>query len=112
VAVRNPSARVATEALGSLDLRSGLATMAIEEVKRKKKQKCLTGVRDYPHWQGPLGCQARSKETRASFFEALGGQLSAQLHFVTCDGVEWIHTVVKEHFPQAIICRDAVHLVE
>jgi len=54
--------------------------------------------------------KGRSKDTVRQFFAALGEERAAALQFVSCDGAEWIHTVVAEQAPDAIVCLDTFHL--
>jgi transposase len=110
-AVDNICVRVATEMLDRVDLLDDLVAIAIDEVKYKKGQKYLTVVCD--HFTGRViwAAEGRSKATVTKFFDDLGPERTAQLNFVTCDGAEWIHTVVAEHAPDAIICLDTFHVV-
>jgi transposase len=55
--------------------------------------------------------KGRTKETVGAFFDALGDGRAGNLQFVTCDGAEWIRTVVAERAPEAIVCLDTFHLV-
>lgn len=110
-AVNNACVRVATEALGRVDLLDGLIAIAIDEVKYKKGQKYLTVVCD--HFTGKVvwAAKGRSKAVVAEFFDTLGPQRAARLGFVTCDGAEWIRTVVAERAADATICLDTFHVV-
>lgn len=45
------------------------------------------------------------------FFDALGNERGAKLAFVTCDGAEWIRTVVAERAPTATVCLDTFHVI-
>ena len=110
-AVNNACVRVATEALGRVDLLEGLVAVAIDEVKYKKGQRYLTVVCD--HFTGRViwAAKGRSKDTVEAFFAALGDERAAQLRFVTCDGAEWIRTVVADKAPEAIVCLDTFHVV-
>jgi transposase len=109
-AVNNACVRVATEALGRIDLLSGLVAVAIDEVKYKKGQKYLTVVCDQFTGRVVWAARGRSKATVSAFFDALG-ERAADLEFVTCDGAEWIRLVVTERAPQAIVCLDPFHLI-
>jgi len=53
----------------------------------------------------------RSQAVVASFFTDLGPARAAGLTHVACDGADWIHPVVAEHAPDALICLDAYHVV-
>lgn len=111
-AINNACERVLAEALGRVDLLSGLVAIAIDEVKYKKGQRYLTVVCD--HFTGKViwAARGRSKETVGAFFDALGEARSEALDFVTCDGAEWIHDVVKGRAKNATICLDAFHIVK
>ena len=110
-AVNNACVRVATEALGRVDLLDGLVAIAIDEVKYKKGHRYLTVVCD--HFTGWViwAAKGRSKATVGEFFDALGPQRAAALGFVTCDGAEWIRTVVAERAAGAIVCMDTFHVI-
>lgn len=109
-AVNNMCVRVASEALGRVDLLDGLVAIAIDEVKYNKGHKYLTVVCD--HFTGKViwAAKGRSKETVGKFFDALG-ERAAALGFVTADGAEWIRLVVADRAPDAIVCIDTFHVV-
>jgi transposase len=110
-AVDHMCVRVATEALGRVDLLSGLVAIAIDEVKYKKGQRYLTVVCDHLTGKVVWAAKGRSKDTVAAFFDALGDDRTHQLQFVTCDGAEWIRTVVAARAKGATICLDTFHLI-
>lgn len=110
-AVDHMCVRVATEALGRVDLLDGLVAIAIDEVKYKKGQRYLTVVCDHFTGRVVWAAKGRSKETVEAFFDALGDERSAQLCFVTCDGAEWIRTVVASRATEATICLDGFHVI-
>ena len=110
-AVNNACVRVATEALDRVDLLDGLVAVAIDEVKYKKGQRYLTVVCDHVTGRVVWAAKGRSKATVAAFFTALGDERAARLEFVTCDGAEWIRTVVADRAPDAIVCLDTFHVV-
>jgi transposase len=58
-------------------------------------------------WAG----KGRNATTLRGFFDLLGEDRSAQLSHVSADGAEWIHDVVAERAPQAVLCLDAFHVV-
>jgi transposase len=109
-AVNNMCVRVATEALGRVDLLDGLVAVAIDEVKARKGQRYLTVVCD--HFTGKViwAAKGRSKETVGEFFDVLGDR-AAGLQFVSADGAEWIRAVVTERAPTAIVCLDTFHVI-
>jgi transposase len=110
-AVNNACVRLAEEALGRTDLLEGLVAVAIDEVKYKKGQRYLTVVCDHVTGKVVWAAKGRSKATVAEFFAALGPVRAAAVQFVSCDGAEWIRTVVAEQAPDAIVTLDTFHLV-
>jgi len=110
-AVDNMCVRVATEALGRVDLLEGLVAVAIDEVKYKKGQRYLTVVCDHLTGRVIWAATGRTKATVGQFFDALGDERAARLQFVTCDGAEWTRTVVTERAPEAVVCLDTFHLI-
>ena len=56
--------------------------------------------------------EGRSQDSVRAFFGALGSERSKLLTHVSADGAEWIHDVVRERAPQAMICLDAFHVVK
>ena len=111
-AVNNICIRVATEALGKIDLLAGLSAIAIDEVKYKKGQKYLTVVCNHETGKVVWAAKGRSKDTLKAFFTALGENRCKELQIVTCDGAEWIHDVVAEKAPNALVCLDTFHVVK
>lgn len=109
-AVNNMCIRVATEALGRVDLLDGLVAVAIDEVKYKKGHKYLTVVCDHMTGQVVWAARGRSKETVGMFFDALGDR-AEDLQFVSADGATWITDVVAERAPKAIVCLDTFHII-
>jgi transposase len=110
-AVNNACARVASEALGRIDLLDGLVAVALDEVKYKKRQRYLTVACDHLTGRVIWAAKGRSKDTVEAFFAALGEERAALLQFVSCDGAEWIRTVVADMAPDAIVCLDTFHVV-
>ena len=110
-AVNNMCVRVATEALGRVDLLEGLIAIAIDEVKYKKGQRYLTVVCDHFTGRVVWAAKGRSKATVGEFFDKLGPVRTQALGFVTADGADWIRNVVAERAPQAIVCLDTFHAV-
>ena len=110
-AVNNMCVRVATEALGRVDLLDGLVAVAIDEVKYKKGQRYLTVVCDHATGKVVWAAKGRSKATVGEFFDALGAERAAGLQFVTADGATWIRDVVAARAPDAIVCLDTFHVI-
>ena len=110
-AVNNMCVRVATEALGRVDLLDGLVAVAIDEVKYKKGQRYLTVVCDHATGKVVWAAKGRNKATVGEFFDALGAERAAGLQFVTADGATWIRDVVAARAPDAIVCLDTFHVI-
>lgn len=110
-AVNNMCVRVATEALGRVDLSEGLVAIAIDEVKYEKGHKYLTVVCD--HMTGKVIWAAKGPPRRSSVpsCSPLGAERAGELQLVTCDGAEWIRTVVAERVPEAVVCLETFHLI-
>jgi transposase len=53
----------------------------------------------------------RDQATVGAFFDALGPERTAALTHVSCDGAEWIHSVITTRAPGAVICLDSFHVV-
>jgi transposase len=109
-AVNNMCVRVATEAVGRVDLLGGLAAIAIDEVKYKKGQRYLTVVCDHVTGRVDWAAKGRSKDTVGLFFDQLGDR-APQIAFVTADGARWITDVVAVRAPDAIVCLDTFHVI-
>jgi transposase len=109
-AVNNMCLRLATEALGRVDLLEGLVAVAIDEVKYKKGHKYLTVVCDHVTGKVVWAAKGRSKDTVGEFFDALGSR-AGQLEFVTADGATWITDVVALRAPDATVCLDTFHVI-
>lgn len=109
-AVDNMCVRVASEALGRVDLLDGLVAIAIDEVKYKKGHRYLTVVCDHVTGRVIWAAKGRSKETVNGFFDALGDRAD-QLELVTADGATWITDVVAERAPEATVCLDTFHVI-
>lgn len=110
-AVDHMCVRVATEALGRIDLLDGLVAVAIDEVKYKRGQRYLTVVCDHLTGRVVWAAKGRKKHVVHAFFDALGDERAKNLQFITCDGAEWIRTVLAERAPGATVCLDTFHLI-
>ena len=63
----------------------------------------MTVVCDHLTGKVIWAAKGRSKDTVGAFFDVLGDERAQQLQFVTCDGAEWIRTVVAERAKGATI---------
>src|SRR5664279_5706137 len=76
-----------------------------------KGQRYLTCVVDHDTGRLVWAHEGRNKDTLSKFFQDLGESRSAVLTHVSADGAEWIHAVVRERAPQAVLCLDPFHVV-
>ena len=53
----------------------------------------------------------RTAETLRRFFDDLGCERAAALTHVSADGAGWIHTVVAQRAPNAVLCPGAFYVV-
>lgn len=103
--------RVVTDGLDTNDLLAGLSRIGIDEIAYRKGHRYLTVIVDHTSGRLVWAREGRNKDTVAAFFDELGAGRSAMLTHVSCDGAEWIHAVVRQRAPQALICLDAFHVV-
>jgi transposase len=103
--------RVVAEAAGRRDRLDGLCRVGIDEISYRKGQRYLLCAVDHDTGRLVWAAKGRNAATLRGFFDALGPTRAAQLTHVSADGAEWIHQVVTERAPQAVICLDAFHVV-
>jgi transposase len=71
----------------------------------------MTCVVDHDTGRLVWAAEGRNTQTLLRFFDALGAERAGQLTHVSADGADWIHTVVAEKAPQAVLCLDPFHVV-
>ena len=103
--------RVVAEASGRVDQLAGLRRIGIDEIAFRKGHRYLTCVVDHDTGRLVWAAEGRNTRTLLRFFDALGAERAGQLTHVSADGAEWIHTVVADRAPQAILCLDPFHVV-
>ena len=103
--------RVVAELAGRSDRLAGLRRIGIDEISYRKGQRYLLCVVDHDTGRLVWAGKGRNAETLRRFFDLLGQDRSAQLSHVSSDGAEWIHSVVGERAPAAVLCLDAFHVV-
>jgi transposase len=108
--------RVVAERAGRTDRLAGLARVGIDEKSycrghKYRGHKYLTVVTCHDTGRVVWAAPGRSKAVVAAFFDALGPARSAALTHVSADGADWIHTVVADRAPGAVVCLDAFHVV-
>lgn len=104
-------ARVVADGRATNDLLTGLARIGIDEIAYRKGHRYLTVIVDHGTGRLVWAAEGRNKDTLEKFFDALGAQRAAKLTHVSADGAEWIHAVVGERAPKAVICLDPFHVV-
>jgi transposase len=102
--------RVVADRAARTDRLAGLRRIGIDEISYRKGQRYLLVVVDHDSGRLVWAGKNRTKETLARFFDDLGAR-AAQLTHVSADGAEWIHDLVAERAPQAVVCLDAFHVV-
>jgi transposase len=80
-------------------------------ISYRKGQRYLLCVVDHDTGRLVWAGKNRTAATLREFFDLLGADRSAQLTHVSCDGAEWIHQVVAQRAPQAVLCLDPFHVV-
>ena len=104
-------ARVVAERAGRTDRLEGLRRIGIDEISYRKGHRYLTVVVDHDTGRMVWAHEGRNKETLEKFFTALGDTRAGLLTHVSADGAEWIHTVIAEQAPSAVLCLDPFHVV-
>jgi transposase len=103
--------RVIADGRDTNDLLSGLTRIGIDEIAYRKGHRYLTVVIDHSTGRLVWAKEGRNQETLGKFFDELGAGRAKSLTHVSCDGAEWIHTVVRKYAPAAVICLDPFHVV-
>lgn len=103
--------RVVADGRDTNDLLAGLTRIGIDEIAYRKGQRYLTVIVDHSTGRLVWAAEGRDQKTLGTFFDQLGQQRAALLTHVSCDGAEWIHSLVSKRAPQALICLDAFHTV-
>jgi transposase len=103
--------RVVADGRDTNDLLAGLTRIGIDEISYRKGHRYLTVVVDHSTGRLVWAKEGRDQKTLGKFFDELGADRAKLLTHVSCDGAEWIHTLVREKSPQAMICLDAFHVV-
>jgi transposase len=104
--------RVVAGLRGGKDRLGGVRRIGIDEKAWRKGHRYITVVTDHDAGRIIWAAEGRNKETLAKFFGDLGEERASRLTHVSADGAEWIHDVVREKAPQALVCLDAFHVVK
>ena len=103
--------RVVADLGGKTDRLEGLSRIGIDEISYRKGHRYLTVVVDHDTGRMVWAHEGRKKETLEMFFTKLGPDRAALLTHVSADGAEWIHGVVTDRAPNAVLCLDPFHVV-
>ena len=103
--------RVVAEAAGRHDHLDGLRRVGIDEIAYRTGQRYVLCAVDHDTGRLVWAAKGRNAATLSGFFDALGPTRAAQLTHISADGAEWIHQVVAERAPQAVLCLDPFHVV-
>jgi transposase len=103
--------RVVADGRDTNDLLSGLVRIGIDEIAYRKGQRYLTVIVDHQTGRLVWAAEGRNQQTLGRFFDELGAERARLLTHVSCDGAEWIHALVRQRAPQAVICLDPFHVV-
>ena len=111
-ALQSVAGRVVTGLRGGKDRLDGVRRIGIDEKAWRKGHRYITVVIDHDAGRIIWAAEGRNKETLTTFFDDLGEERAELLTHVSCDGAGWIHDVVREKAPGALICLDAFHVVK
>lgn len=103
--------RVVADGRATNDLLEGLTRIGIDEISYRKGHRYLTCVVDHTTGRLVWAAEGRNQQTLGQFFDDLGAERATLLTHVSCDGAEWIHALVRQRAPQAVICLDPYHVV-
>jgi len=103
--------RVVADGRDTNDLLAGLTRIGIDEIAYRKGHRYLTCVIDHTTGRLVWAGEGRNQDSLARFFDELGAERAAALTHVSCDGAEWIHALVRQRAPAALICLDPFHVV-
>jgi transposase len=111
-ALQSIVARVVAGLRDGKDRLGGVRRIGIDEKAWRKGHRYITVVTDHDAGRIIWAAEGRNKETLAKFFDALGPERAKLLTHVSADGADWIHEVVREKAPAALICLDPFHVVK
>ncbi len=103
--------RVVAARAGQLDRLAGLRRIGVDEISYRTGQRYLLVVTCHDTGRLVWAGKNRTAKTLCRFFDDLGTERAQRLTHVCADGAEWIHTVVADRAPQAVLCLDAFHVV-
>jgi len=103
--------RVVADGRDTNDLLDGLFRIGIDEIAYRKGHRYLTVIVDHTTGRLVWAGEGRNQDTLGRFFDELGAGRATRLTHVSCDGAEWIHSLVRARAPQAVICLDPFHVV-
>jgi transposase len=102
-------ARVVAARGQASDRLAGLRRIGIDEISYRKGQRYLLVVTDHDTGRLVWAGKDRTSATLRRFFDDLGPDRAGALTHVSADGAEFLHTVVTERAPKAVLCLDAFY---
>jgi transposase len=93
------------------DRLDGLRRIGIDEISYRQGQRYLLVVTDHDTGRLVWAGKDRTGATLRQFVDDLGPDRAAALTHVSAEGAQFIHTVVTERAPHAVLCLDAFHVV-
>ena len=94
------------------DLFEGLTSIGIDETSYRKGHKYMTVVVNHNTGALVWAAKGHGKEVLRDFFETIGKERCAKIHFVTADGARWISDCVSAYCENAKRCIDPFHVVQ
>ncbi|UQX12043.1 transposase [Candidatus Mycobacterium methanotrophicum] len=104
-------AQVLADGRDTSDLLAGLTRIGVDEIAYRKGHRYVTCVLEHTTGRLVWAGEGRNQDTLGKFFDQLGAQRCAALTRVSCDGAEWIHTVLRARgaagggLPASVSCR-------
>lgn len=91
---------------------ANVTRIGIDEVSYRKGHRYLTVVVDHDSGRLLWASPGHDEATLRQFFEQLGPERCSQIRLVSADAAAWIHSVVRERCPNAVLCLDPFHVVQ
>ncbi|MDO4938104.1 MAG: ISL3 family transposase [Sutterellaceae bacterium] len=89
-----------------------LVRIGIDETSRTKGHNYITVVVNHDTNTVVWAKEGHSAEVLNSFFDELTDAQKQSIKYVTCDGAQWIKTVVEKRIPHAVRCLDRFHVAQ
>jgi len=104
--------RVVADIDRQVDRFDGVRRIGIDEISYKRGHRYLTVVVDHDRRRLIWAGVGHDEATLRGFFELLGPARCAAISHVSADGAGWIHSVVEDACPNAVLAADPFHVVK